>query len=312
MPTVTITPTLAELIRESASRLAAAGLCIGHHADNALDEARALVQHALHLPGELPAMLGEGRVLALEAKAVRALIQRRIDERIPAAFLIGKARFAGLELLCDPRALVPRSPIAELIEAGFQPWLGSRQVRHALDLCTGGGSIAVAMAHHHPHWQVDGADISGEALALAERNMQLHRLDRRMRLLQSDLFDQLGDRRYQLIVSNPPYLTQDEFERLPAEYAHEPALALPSGADGLDLTLRILKDAPAHLDEDGLLIVEIGESERWLRALLPELELDWIEFAVGPMGVFAVTAAALRAHTERIEVLLRQRLRNPG
>jgi ribosomal protein L3 glutamine methyltransferase len=307
MPLPSLPPSVADLIRDGASQLMRAGLCIGHHADNALDEARALVQHALHLPGELPASLGGARVLPREAQRVRALIQRRINERIPAAYLIGRARFAGIDLLTDSRALVPRSPIAELIEAGFEPWLAGRHVHHALDLCTGGGSIAVAMAVHRPNWQIDGADLSPAALSLAAENVQLHRVGQRLSLFCSDLFAALHGNRYQLIVSNPPYLSDTEFRSLPPEYAHEPAMALPSGTDGLDLTLRMLHEAPDYLDHNGLLIVEIGESERHLRALLPEVEFQWIEFSVGPMGVFAVEAAELRTHAKRIGTLWAQR-----
>lgn len=297
-------PSLSEVICSAAAQLSAAGLCFGHHADNALDEARALVLFALRLPEDLPAAYVQSRLLPLEFKRVQRLLRQRIDQRIPAAYLIGHASFAGLRMHCDARALVPRSPLAELIEQGFQPWLGETRVQRALDVCTGGGSIAVAMAVFNPDWQVDALDLSAEALALARENVELHRCSGRMRLLQSDLLAALAaDDRYQLIVSNPPYLSAAEFASLPAEYAHEPAMALPSGLDGLDLTLRLLRDAPAHLSDDGLLIVEIGESERSLRRLLPELRLHWIEFSVGQMGVFAITAAALRAAQPMIDRL---------
>jgi ribosomal protein L3 glutamine methyltransferase len=307
MPAPTELPTVADLIRESASKLVAAGVCIGHLADNALDEARALVQHALHLPGELPPAIGNSRVLQREAKAARALIQRRVNERIPAAYLIGRAQFAGLQFITDHRALVPRSPIAELIEAQFERLLAGRRVRHVLDLCTGGGAIAIAMAVHRPDWTVDAADLSSSALTLAAENVELHRVGGRVHLLQSDLFENLAGRRYELIVSNPPYLTDAEFAALPAEYAHEPAMALPSGTDGLDLTLRMLRDAPTYLDPAGLLIVEIGESERALRALLPDVAFEWIEFAVGQMGVFAINTGELRLHAAKIAELVAKR-----
>lgn len=289
--------TLADLIRWGAAELRRAGVLVGHSEDNALDEARSLALHALHLPREAPASFAQARLLDAEIEAVRALLRRRIDERVPAAYLIGRAQFAGIELVSDARALVPRSPIAELIEAGFQPWLGERLVTRALDLCCGGGSIAVAMAVHQPDWQVDGVDLSPDALALAAENLALHRLQDRLRLVESDLFAALGAHEvYQLIVSNPPYITDAEYAAMAAEYRHEPKLGLTSGADGCDACLRILRDAPAHLSADGLLIVEVGEAERALRRLLPQLPLQWIEFSVGPMGVFAVDAAALRAH----------------
>jgi ribosomal protein L3 glutamine methyltransferase len=177
---------------------------------------------------------------------VLGLFLRRIEERIPAAYLTGEAWFAGLSFKSDTRALVPRSPIAEMIEAGFQPWLGGREVRRALDLCTGSGCIAIAMAHYNPDWHVDGADISDDALSLsAENEKRLH--VRNVRFVKSDLFDGLQGEHYDLIVTNPPYVTNDETDALPREYAHEPELGLRAGDDGLDLALRILRDAPLHL-----------------------------------------------------------------
>lgn len=288
--------TLADCIRHGAARFRAAGLLIGHSADNAIDEARTLALHALHLPDELPATFAQAKLLSGEVDAVLALYARRIDERVPAAYLIGHARFAGLTLKSDARALVPRSPIAELIEHGFQPWLGERQVQRVLDLCTGGGSIAIAMAVHRPDWQVDALDLSADALALAHENRALHRLQNRLRLIESDLFAALGDEQYQLIVSNPPYITSAEYAAMPQEYGFEPRLGLESGADGCDATLRILAGALDHLSADGLLIVEVGEAERALKRLLPRLPMHWIEFQVGQMGVFALEASALTEH----------------
>ena len=292
--------TLADCIRWGAGRLRAAKVLIGHSEDNALDEARALVLHALHLPAQAPANFAQARLLDAEIASAQALIERRIAERIPAAYLIGSAPFAGLTLRSDARALVPRSPIAELIENGFQPWLGERPVQRVLDLCTGGGSIAVAMAVHRPDWQVDAVDLSADALALAAENVALHGVQSRLRLLQSDLFAAVAGEVYDLIVSNPPYITDAEYAAMPGEYAHEPKLGLTSGADGCDACLRILRDAPRHLAEHGLLIVEVGEAERALKRLLPELPLDWIEFSVGQMGIFAIEADALRAHAAEI------------
>lgn len=308
MPSAQGLRTLADLIRWGTAELKRAGVLVGHSEDNALDEARSLALHALHLPRQAPASFAQARLLDDEIATVRALLRRRIEERIPAAYLIGRAQFAGIELISDARALVPRSPVAELIEAGFQPWLGERVVNRALDLCCGGGSIAVAMAVRRPDWQVDGADLSPEALSLAAENLALHGLQDRMRLIQSDLFAALDQRDvYELIVSNPPYITDAEYAAMPAEYRHEPKFGLTSGADGCDACLRILRDAPAHLTGDGLLIVEVGEAERALRHLLPELPLAWIEFSVGPMGVFAVAAAALRAHATVIARCCAQR-----
>ena len=294
--------TIIDLIRYGASRFGAAGLTFGHSYDNALDESTQLVLHELHLPHDLNPVYGQARVTAEEKAAVLALFDRRIHERIPAAYLTGEAWFAGLSFRTDPRALVPRSPIAELIEAGFQPWLGDLEVHRALDLCTGSGCIAIAMAHYSPDWSVDAADLSDDALALAEENtLRLHTPN--VRLVKSDLFGALFGQTYDLIVSNPPYVTHDEVAALPPEYAHEPELGLRAGEDGLDLALKILRDAPTHLNEGGVLIVEVGESEGALVDLLPEIPFAWIEFKVGPMGVFAVGRDDLVAHHPRIKEL---------
>jgi ribosomal protein L3 glutamine methyltransferase len=292
--------TIVDLIRYAASRFNAAGLTFGHSHDNAIDEAAHLVLSCLHLPPDLPPAYGGARLTAIEKTRVLSLIDRRIETREPVAYLVGEAWFAGMPFKSDARALVPRSPIAELIEGGFSPWLDGRDVERALDLCTGSGCIGIAMAAHNPHWQVDVADLSDDALALARENVALHQVGRQVRAIRSDLFSGLPGERYDLIVSNPPYVTDDEYAALPGEYAHEPKLALAAGADGLDLALRILRDAPDHLTEDGLLIVEVGESERALKALLPEVPFVWIEFKVGPMGVFALERHDLVAHADAI------------
>ncbi len=298
--------TLIDLIRYGASRFNAAGLTFGHSHDNALDEATALVLHTLHLPPDLGPAYGQAHLLAEEKQAILALIERRVAERVPVAYLTGEAWFAGLSFKTDARALVPRSPIAELIESGFEPWLAGRQVQRALDLCTGSGCIAIAMGHYNPDWQVDGADISDDALALAAENKARLHADN-VQLIKSDLFSGLSGRRYELIVTNPPYVTNEETDALPQEYSHEPQLGLRAGEDGLDLVLKILRDAPSHLSGDGLLICEVGESERHLVRLLPEVDFSWIEFKVGQMGIFAVQCRELIAHRARITELAAQR-----
>ena len=294
--------TIIDLIRHGGSRFNAAGLSFGHSYDNAMDEATQLVLHALHLPHDLGPAYGQARLTLEEKRAILALFQRRIDERVPAAYLAGEAWFAGLSFKSDRRALVPRSPIAELIESGFEPWLAGRQVRRALDLCTGSGCIAIAMGHYNPDWQVDGVDISDDALALAAENKARLHADN-VELVKSDLFSALGGRHYDLIVTNPPYVTDAETDALPKEYSYEPELGLRAGPDGLDLVLKILRDAPLHLSQDGLLICEVGESERHLVRLLPELDLAWIEFKVGQMGIFAVECHDLITHNARIAEL---------
>ena len=301
MTTASLT-TIIDFIRFGASRFTAAGLSFGHSYDNALDEATQLVLYALHLPHDLNPVYGQTRLVAAEKKRVLALFERRIAEHVPACYLTGEAWFAGLSFKCDARALVPRSPIAELIEAGFEPWLGGRPVARVLDLCTGSGCIAIATAHYHPDWQVDAADISTDALALARENIA-RLATPNVHTRHSDLFRGLPDDIYDLIVSNPPYVTHAETDALPKEYAHEPALGLRAGADGLDLALEILRDAPAHLSEQGLLICEVGESEHQLVRLLPDVPFTWIEFKVGQMGVFVIERADLLAHHEEIKAL---------
>jgi ribosomal protein L3 glutamine methyltransferase len=299
--------TIIDFIRYGASRFAAAGLTFGHSYDNALDEATHLVLHTLHLPHDLSPAYGSARLTAAEKKAVLKLVERRIRERKPVAYLTGEAWFAGLKFKSDERALVPRSPIAETIQGGFSPWLDGTVVRRALDLCTGSGCIGIAMAVHNPDWRVDLADISDKALALARENIAFQHVGDRVRAIKSNLFAGLKGEVYDLIVTNPPYVTEQEFAALPPEYGHEPELGLTAGKDGLDFALRILDEAPRHLSADGWLICEVGEAERALVALLPKLPLNWIEFAVGQMGVFAIARADIVRHAKAIRAALAKR-----
>ena len=292
--------TIIDFIRYGASRFSAAGLTFGHSHDNPIDEATHLVLASLHLPPDIPPAYGAGRLTTAERANVLALIERRVNERLPVAYLVGETWFAGLKFKSDRRALVPRSPIAELIETGFAPWLDERPVERALDLCTGSGCIGIAMAEYNPDWRVDLVDVSDDALALARENIAFQHVEGRVEAIQSDLFAGVAGRKYDLIVSNPPYVTEDEYAALPGEYAHEPKLGLTSGADGLDLCLRMLDEAAGHLTEDGLLIVEVGESEHALSALLPEVPFVWIEFKVGQMGVFALERRDLVEHAAAI------------
>jgi ribosomal protein L3 glutamine methyltransferase len=298
--------TIIDFIRYGASRFNAAGLSFGHSYDNALDEATQLVLHALHLPHDLSPAYGQAKLIHEEKEQVLALFQRRIDERVPACYLTGEAWFAGLSFKTDHRALVPRSPIAELIETSFEPWAGGREIQRVLDMCTGSGCIAIATAHYHPDWQVDAVDISEEAMALAKENIE--RLETtNVRVLHSDLFAGLKGEVYDLIVTNPPYVTHAETDALPKEYSHEPELGLRAGDDGLDLALEILRDAPQHLSENGFLICEVGESEHALVKLLPQLPLAWVEFKVGQMGIFVVEREDLLMHHDAIKALAEAR-----
>ncbi len=292
--------TIIDFIRYGASRFSAAGLTLGHGHGSPIDEASHLVLSALHLPPDLPPAYGAAHLTGEECKRLLELIARRVDERVPVAYLVGEAWFAGMRFVSDSRALVPRSPFAELIENGFSPWLDGIGVERALDLCTGSGCIGLAMAEYHPDWQVDLVDISPDALALARENLALHGLEGRAEIIESDLFAALQGRRYDLIVSNPPYVGEDEYAGLAAEYGHEPKLGLTSGEDGLDLCLRMLVEAPDHLTDQGLLMVEVGNSEYALCEVLPQVPFMWIEFSVGQMGVFVISRADLVAHAEAI------------
>ncbi|TZF88256.1 50S ribosomal protein L3 N(5)-glutamine methyltransferase [Cognatilysobacter lacus] len=291
-----------DLIRYGGSLLNASGLTFGHSYDNALDESTQLVLHALHMPHDLSPVYGASRVTEDEMRRVFDLFRRRIDERMPAAYLTGEAWFAGLNFKSDSRALVPRSPIAELITTGFEPWLGDLEVERVLDLCTGSGCIAIATAHYQPNWDVLGIDVSDDALALAEENKERLQVAN-VKFAKSDLFENLQGEFFDLIVTNPPYVTNDETDALPPEYSHEPDLGLRAGDDGLDLALRILRDAPDHLTEHGVLICEVGEAERALSTLLPELPLAWVEFKVGQMGIFVARREDLAEHHASIRAL---------
>ncbi|MCK9488271.1 MAG: 50S ribosomal protein L3 N(5)-glutamine methyltransferase [Xanthomonadales bacterium] len=299
--------TLRDFIRYGASQFGRAGLSFGHSYDNALDEATQLVLHALHLPHDLSPVYAGAHLTTREKAQILGLFRRRIDERIPACYLIGEAWFAGLAFKTDARALVPRSPIAELIQAGYSPWLDSVQVERMLDLCCGGGCIGIASAVHMPDWQVDCVDLSADALALAADNVERFEVGERVRLVRSDLFAALAGERYQLIVSNPPYVTEGEYAAMPGEYSHEPRLGLTSGADGLDLPLRLLAEAADHLEPDGVLIMEVGEAERALQRLLPQVPFAWVEFRVGQMGVFVLRREDLVEHAAQIQAVWQQR-----
>jgi ribosomal protein L3 glutamine methyltransferase len=290
--------TVRDFIRWGASRFGEAGLVFGHGTDNALDESAALVLHALHLGMELPADYLDAVLSETERQEVLHLIESRISTRKPAAYLTHEAWFAGLPFYVDERVLVPRSPIAELITNRFTPWVGPERIDSILDLCTGSGCIAIACACAFPDAHVLATDISGNALAVARENVARHELAHRVQLLESSLFERIGERRFDLIVSNPPYVPQPEVQQLPDEFRHEPVLGLSAGEDGLDVVVLILKNASHHLADKGILVVEVGCSQQALVELYPEIPFLWLDFEHGGEGVFLLEQDQLRKHQQ--------------
>lgn len=282
---------LAALLARSTRRLARARLHYGHGTDNPHDDAAAILWHVLALPPG-PTRAAR-RVSAQEMAAVDALVRRRIAERIPVVYLTGECWFAGLRFHVDPRVLVPRSAIAELIERRFAPWIEPGRVRRILDLGTGSGCIACAAARAFPRAHVTASDISPDALAVAALNIRRLRLGRRVRAVRADHFRGLGRARYDIIVSNPPYVGQSEMRSLPPEYRHEPALALAAGRAGLDSVRAILAGAARHLNPGGLLVVEVGNTEEAVRRAWPGMPFTWLEFTRGGGGVFLLAREQL-------------------
>lgn len=297
--------TLRDYIRWAVSRFQSEQLFFGHGTDNAWDEARQLVLGALHLPWEMADSYLDCRLEDDERAHLQDLLQRRIEQRVPTAYLLGQAWFCGLPFIVDERVLIPRSPIGELIDQRFDPWLAQTPAR-ILDLCTGSGCIGIACAYEFLEAEVVLADLSFEALEVANRNIEHHGLEDRVYTVQSDGFDGLPKQRFDLILSNPPYVDAEDIADMPNEFHHEPALALACGEDGLDLVRRILAQAADHLTEAGTLIVEVGNSQVHVEALYPEVEFTWLEFARGGHGVFLLAASQCREH----QALFRERLRS--
>jgi ribosomal protein L3 glutamine methyltransferase len=278
---------LRTVLREAVTQFRRAGLAFGHGTHNARDEAVYLILHTLKLPlDELDPVL-ERQLSAGEVEAVRSILRRRVRERMPAAYLTHEAWLGEFRFYVDERAIVPRSFIAELLRSKFAPWVAdARKLRSVLDLCTGSGCLAVLAAHAFADARIDAADLSAEALQVARRNVKDYALGRRVRLIRTDLFDRLAGRRYDLILSNPPYVNAAAMRALPREYRREPRLALAGGRDGLVLVRRMLAQASAHLHPQGLLVVEIGHNRAALEKAYPRLPFIWPETSAGEDYVF--------------------------
>jgi ribosomal protein L3 glutamine methyltransferase len=291
--------TPADYVRWGATAFEKAGLSFGHGLDNALDEAFYLVTHVLSLPHELPPVYMQATLLPEERVQVHELLERRIRTRKPAAYLIGEARFCGLDFEVDERVLVPRSPIGEMIEQAFAPWL-PQTPESILDLCTGSGCIAVACACAFPDADVDAAEIDDGAIEILRRNLKRHGLEDRIVVRHGDLFAPVGNARYDLIVSNPPYVPTGEWQALSDEYRHEPRIALDAGEDGMAIVDRILREAPDHLSDNGVLVCEIGGSQEEFHARFPDFPGFWPEFERGGDGVFVISRDELQDWLHRI------------
>ncbi|GLP96587.1 50S ribosomal protein L3 N(5)-glutamine methyltransferase [Paraferrimonas sedimenticola] len=291
--------TVEDMLRWAVSRFNDAGIYYGHGTDNSWDEAVCLVLHALHLPLHIGKHVKTCRLTYTERQKVAELIIRRVQERVPVSYLINHAWFAGLEFYVDERVLVPRSPIAEMIQNNFSPWLYNKPVNRVLDLCTGSGCIAIACAYAFDDAEVDALDISTDALDVAQINIENHGVLNQVFPMQSDLFSAIPQGvKYDLIVSNPPYVDAEDIADMPEEYQHEPEIGLASGVDGLDITRKILANAPDFLTEEGVLVVEVGNSMVHLNEQFPNVPFTWVEFEHGGDGVFVLTRDQLVEHAD--------------
>lgn len=293
--------TIRDYLRWAVSSFNSSGLYYGHGTDNAWDEAFQLVMHSLQIPMELGEKFLDARLTEKERSLILVVIETRIKDRIPLPYLTGEAWFAGLKFKVDERVLIPRSPIAELIEHEYQPWAGDRELLKVMDLCTGGGCIGIASALYLPDATVDLVDISEEALNVSAMNIGRYELSYRVKTVCSDLFEAIDPLAggYDLIVSNPPYVDKQDLEAMPNEYHHEPELALAAGDDGLEIAKRILSQASDYLSEQGMLILEVGNSGMTIEEQYPDIPFTWIEFERGGHGVMIFERDELLQYRDR-------------
>jgi len=287
--------TLQDFVRWGSSQLRASGVFFGHGNDDAIDEAMALLLHSIDLEPGIPENFWAANLSTIEKESFMQLLERRIVERVPMPYLTGTAWFAGLAFHVDERVLIPRSAFAELIEQHFEPWCHTEEVMTVLELGTGSGCMGIATAIHLPHVHVDAIDISSDALSVAAQNVAAYDLEDRVQLILGDLFEPLSQERYDLIISNPPYVDAAEMAALPDEYRHEPELALAAGEDGLDIVHRILEQAANYLTPQGILIVEVGDSATALMNTYPYLDFMWPSFERGGSGIFVLNYDQLMA-----------------
>ncbi len=285
--------TLTDFIRWGASQFVVANLSYSHGMSSPLDEAVYLVLRGLSLPVDTPDVYWGAKLTNPEKEAILEIFRLRIEQRIPAAYIMKEGWFCGLQFYVDERVLIPRSPIAELVESQFTPWMNPDEVETVLDLCTGSGCIGIACAYAFPTAMVDLSDVSEDALAVARINVEKHDAGNRVSVIQSDLFAGLGNKTYDIIVSNPPYVDAEDMLGLSSEFRHEPELGLSSGPDGLDCTHKILKQAASHLNDEGILVLEVGNSQFALAQAYPHVPFQWLEFERGGDGVFLLTKQQL-------------------
>jgi ribosomal protein L3 glutamine methyltransferase len=286
--------TVRDLLRFAVSRFNQAGLSFGHGSVNAYDEAAYLILHTLHLPLDLLDPFLDARLSAAEIDAVLNVIERRAGQRVPAAYITQEAWMHGFRFYVDERVIVPRSFIGELLQDGLQPYVEDpEQVGAVLELCTGSGCLAILAAHAFPNADIDAVDLSAPALEVATRNVTEYRLDDRVALFEGDLYAPLAERRYDVIISNPPYVNATSMQELPAEYKHEPDMALAGGTDGMDIVRRIIAEARNWLTDDGVLVVEIGNERANVEAAFGGLDLVWLSTSAGDDNVFLIQAADL-------------------
>jgi len=286
--------TVEDFTRWAASEFNRADLYFGHGTDNAWDEAKVIVMYALSLPLYLFENVKGCQITNEEKQYLLELLTKRIEEQVPAAYITNQAMFAGLSFYVDESVLVPRSPIAELIEKKFSPHVhADNPPKRILDLCTGSGCIAIACAYAFPEAEVDALDLSVDAINVAQINIEGHGLTEQVIPIQSDVFSSVDQHKYDLIVTNPPYVDQEDVDSLPVEYTHEPEMGLGCGHDGLDIVREILAKASQHLTEDGLLICEVGNSQIHVEAVYPEVPFEWLTFEHGGHGIFLLTKAQL-------------------